>query len=51
MGPYDLVGVVEAPDDDAIFSLCLRIGSKGNIRTTTMKAWTDREAAKIFKKL
>ncbi len=48
MGPYDLVGVVEAPDDDAIFKLCAKMGSKGNIRTTTMRAWSDKEAAKIL---
>ena len=48
MGPYDLVGVVEAPDDDAIFKLCMKMGVKGNIRTTSMRAWSDKEAAKIF---
>ncbi len=49
MGPYDLVGVVEAPDDDAIFRLCMKMGAKGNIRTTTMRAWSDKEAAEILK--
>jgi len=49
MGPYDLVGVVEAPDDDSIFKLCMKMGAKGNIRTTTMRAWSDKEAAEIFK--
>ncbi len=48
MGPYDLVGVVEAPDDDAIFKLCMKMGKNGNIRTTTMRAWSDEEAAKIL---
>ncbi len=51
MGPYDLVGVVEAPDDDTIFKLCMEMGVKGNIRTTTMKAWSDEEAAEIFQSL
>ncbi len=49
MGPYDLVGVVEAPDDDAIFRLCMKMGAKGNIRTTTMRAWSDKEASEILK--
>ena len=51
MGPYDLVGVVEAPDDDAIFKLCMKMGTKGNIRTTTMRAWSDKEASEIFNSL
>ncbi len=49
MGPYDLVGVVEAPNDDAIFWLCMKMAKNGNIRTTTMRAWSDKEAAKILK--
>ncbi len=48
MGPYDLVGVVEAPDDDVIFRLCVKMGKNGNIRTTTMRAWSDEEAAKVL---
>lgn len=51
LGPFDLVGIVEAPDDEAIFKICAKMGSKGNIRTTTMRAWTDKEAAKIFNDL
>jgi uncharacterized protein with GYD domain len=51
MGPYDLVGVVEAKNDDAIFKLCMKMGAKGNIRTTTMRAWSDAEAAKILDSL
>lgn len=51
MGPYDLVGVVEAPNDDVIFKVCMMMGRKGNIRTTTMRAWTDKEASEIFSAL
>ncbi len=51
MGPYDLVGVVEAPNDDTIFKLCMKMGKNGNIRTTTMRAWSDEEAANILEEV
>ena len=48
MGKYDFVMVVEVPKDDDLAAILLCIGSMGNIRTTTMKAWTEEEAAKIL---
>jgi uncharacterized protein with GYD domain len=41
MGQYDLAFVVELPDDDAAARVLLGIGSQGNIRTTTLKAFTE----------
>ena len=38
MGPYDVVFVLEAPDDQAAARFFLSIGAMGNLRTTTMKA-------------
>jgi uncharacterized protein with GYD domain len=38
MGPYDVVFVLEAPDDQAAARFFLAIGTMGNLRTTTMKA-------------
>jgi uncharacterized protein with GYD domain len=37
MGPYDVVFVLEAPDDKAAARFFLTIGATGNLRTTTMK--------------
>jgi len=39
-GPYDLVAVAEAPDDESAFALELSMA--GNVRTTAMRAY-DRE--------
>jgi uncharacterized protein with GYD domain len=41
IGPYDLVSIMEAPDDETAAKLMLAIGSAGNVRTTTMKAFTE----------
>ena len=38
MGPYDVVFVLEAPDDQAAARFFLAVGATGNLRTTTMKA-------------
>ncbi|HLL98559.1 MAG TPA: GYD domain-containing protein [Rubrobacteraceae bacterium] len=40
IGPYDLVAVAEAPDDESAFALELSMA--GNVRTTAMRAY-DRE--------
>jgi uncharacterized protein with GYD domain len=51
MGQYDFVAVGELPNDDAVMTLALRIGSEGNVRTTTLKAWTQGEGTKVIAKL
>ncbi len=51
MGEYDFVVVAEAPNDDVAMQAALQLESAGNARTTTMKAWTLDEAAKIIARL
>lgn len=48
MGKYDFVLLVEIPKDDDMASIALCVASTGKIRTMTMKAWTENEAAKLF---
>jgi uncharacterized protein with GYD domain len=47
-GQYDLVLIVEIPDDDKLAAFILRLGSLGNVRTTTLKAYTETEYRKII---
>jgi len=47
-GKYDFVMIVDIPQDDDLMAILLCIGSMGNVRTRTMKAWTEPEAAKIL---
>ena len=44
MGEYDLVTVIEAPNDEAAASMLLALGARGSIRTKTMRAFTEDEA-------
>jgi uncharacterized protein with GYD domain len=51
MGQYDAVAIVESPNDDAMATVGLAIGRKGDIRTTTLKAHTEAQMTKIVEKL
>jgi uncharacterized protein with GYD domain len=48
MGIYDFVLIVEIPKDDDLAAIVLCTGSMGNIRTVTMKAWNEQQAAEIL---
>ena len=47
-GQYDMVVVAEAPEDETVSKLALAIGSKGNVRTETLRAFTEDEYRKII---
>src|SRR5919199_715740 len=51
VGPYDIVSILEAPDDEAATAYLLEIGSAGNIRTTTLRAYDREEMSGILEKL
>ena len=51
MGQYDCVAIVEAPGDEVALGLLLKLGSLGNVRTTTLKAFSAEEYKAIVKKL
>ena len=51
MGEYDMVLVIEAPNDETVMSLMLKVGSLGNARTKTLKAFTAEKGIKIIKDL
>ena len=47
MGRYDLVVVIEAPDDETYASALLALGAQGNVQTETLKAFTEDQFRKI----
>ncbi len=47
-GSFDLAVVVEMPNDEKLASLVLKFGSMGNVRTTTLKAYSEDEYRKII---
>jgi uncharacterized protein with GYD domain len=48
MGQYDAVTVIEASSDEAAAANALAVGAQGNVRTTTMRAFTEEEMAAII---
>ena len=51
LGEYDLVSIAEFPNDETVLTLALALGGQGNVRSTTLKAFTKEEFAEIVKKL
>lgn len=50
-GRYDLIVIIEAPDDETVSAMMLRIGSQGAIRTETLRAFDAEEMGRILQKL
>jgi uncharacterized protein with GYD domain len=47
-GKYDGVSIIEVPNNEILMSCLLSIGSQGNARTVTLKAFTYADATKII---
>lgn len=51
MGSYDHVVISEAPDDKTVAKLALAVGAQGNVRTETLRAFTEDEYREIIAEL
>ena len=51
VGPYDLVVVLEAPDDESLTTFLLETVSLGNVRSTTLRAYNREEMSGIIERL
>ena len=51
MGEYDYVAIGEAPNDEMAVTFALALGSQGDARTMTLKAFTREEFTEIVNKL
>jgi uncharacterized protein with GYD domain len=50
LGAHDIVGVVEAPDDETLAAGLLAVAGQGNIRTTTLRAFSADEMRGVVSK-
>ena len=50
MGMYDVVAIMELPDDETATAAALTISSQGNVRTTTLRGFEMEEIASIIDK-
>ena len=51
MGEYDLIARVEAEKDEAVTRFSLALASIGNVRCTSLKAYTEEEYRHIIETL
>ncbi len=47
MGPYDVVVTMEASKDENVATLMMKVGSLGNIKTQTLRAFTESEIGSL----
>jgi uncharacterized protein with GYD domain len=50
-GRYDVVTIVEAPDESSVMSLSLSLGALGNVRTETLRAFSAADMTTIVGKM
>ncbi len=48
-GPYDLVSVIDAPSEEAMMGAMANVVGAGNVSSTTMRAFDDKEMETILK--
>lgn len=51
LGQYDIVAIVEAPDEMAMTALGLSLAGLGNVRTQTLRAFTEADMKGILDKM
>jgi len=51
MGPYDVMVMLEASDEETVNALMLKAGTLGNIRTTMLRAYSAAEMKKVLAKM
>src|SRR5690606_9050879 len=51
IGSRDVVVICDAPDDETVTSLLLSVGSRGNVRSETLRAFSFDEMKKILEKV
>ena len=51
LGPYDIVVTFDAPDDETATAGMLAVGAVGNVRSTTMRAFSGAEFKALTEKL
>jgi uncharacterized protein with GYD domain len=51
VGPYDIVAIIEAPDDESATAVLLEGSTLGNIRPTTLRAYDRDQMSGIIQRL
>jgi len=50
-GEFDMLSICEAANGDDVARFVMAIGAQGNMRTRTVRAWTEAEFGKLISEL
>jgi uncharacterized protein with GYD domain len=50
VGAHDLIATLEAPDEETVAAALLTLAAQGNLRTTTLRAFTASEMRGVIAK-
>jgi len=51
LGSYDVVLTMEAPDDETVAALLMKVGSLGNLKSQTLRAFNEAEISSLISRL
>lgn len=51
MGDYDIVLIIDAPDEETLAAAMFTLGAQGNVRTKTMRAFGAEALGRIIAKM
>lgn len=51
LGPFDIVAICEGPNDETASALAFNVGALGNVRTQTLRAFTQAEIGTVLGKM
>ena len=51
LGQYDIVAIIDAPDDASVTALLLSVGALGNVRTQSLRAFTADDMTGILSRV
>ena len=51
LGRYDVILTMEAPDDETIATLMLKVGSLGNLKSETLRSFSESEIDSVISRL
>jgi uncharacterized protein with GYD domain len=51
LGAYDIVALMDFPDDESATAFAVALSSLGNVRTTTLRAYDEAEMTAIVAKI
>jgi uncharacterized protein with GYD domain len=50
-GPYDLVSIIDAPSEESMMGAMANVVAAGNVSSTTMRAFDDKEMEGILRQV